>query len=282
MAEICTIGRLRHKNIVQLLGWCHEGKHLLLVYDYMPNGSLDRFIGRSFLDWETRFKILTGLASALLYLHEECGNPVVHRDVKPNNIMLDSEYNAQLGDFGLARLLQKDASVTTILAGTPGYLAPEVGFTGRATPESDVYSFGMVVLEVVCGRRSKEITEENSLVDCVWMLHGKNALLECVDSLLKGRIDQEQVKRTLVVGLACLHPDCMLRPSMRKVIQILLNPNEPLMLLPETRPSGIYVSLLSSSSATTTNFGSMAASSSLSDEKVGNATQLQYRKGICA
>lgn len=151
MKGICTIGRLRHRNLLQLQGWCHKREHLLLVYEYMPNGSLDRLIGVGFLDWKSRYKILTGLASALLYPHEECGNPVVHRDVKPNNVMLDSDYNAHLGDFGLARLLENDASVTTMLAGTPGCLAPEVGYTGKATPASDVYSFGMVALEKIKG-----------------------------------------------------------------------------------------------------------------------------------
>ncbi|XP_022731364.1 L-type lectin-domain containing receptor kinase IX.2-like [Durio zibethinus] len=257
-AEICTIGRLRHKNIVQLQGWCHEGEHLLLVYEYMPNGSLDRYIGKCSLDWETRFKILTGLASALLYLHEDSGNPVVHRDVKPNNIMLDEDFNAHLGDFGLARLLQNDASVTTMLAGTPGYLAPEVGFTGKSTPESDVYSFGMVVIEVVCGRRSKGIMDENSLVDCVWNSYGQNELLECVDRKLEGKFGEEQVKRTLIVGLACLHPDSTQRPKIRKVVQILLNSDEPLMDLPESRPSAVYVSV-SSTASTTTTFGSKSA-----------------------
>ncbi|XP_039018012.1 L-type lectin-domain containing receptor kinase IX.1-like [Hibiscus syriacus] len=113
----------------------------------MPNGSLDRYIGKCHLDWETRFKILTGLASALLYLHEDSGNPVVHRYIKPNNVMLDEEFNAHLSNVGLARLLQNDAAVTTMLAGTPGYLAPEVGFIGKSTPESDVYSFGMVAIK---------------------------------------------------------------------------------------------------------------------------------------
>lgn len=229
----------------------------------MENGSLDRFIGKEFIDWKIRYKILTGLASALLYLHEECDNPVVHRDVKPNNVMLDSDFNAHLGDFGLARLLQNDACATTMLAGTPGYLAPEVGFSGKATPESDVYSFGMVVLEVVCGRRSKGIFEENSLVDYVWSLYGRNALLECVDQLLERKFDEENVKRTLIVGLACLHPDCMLRPKIRKVVQIFLNPNEPLIDLPETRPNAVYVSV-SSTSASFTDFGSR--SSNTADE----------------
>lgn len=240
----------------------------------MANGSLDRFIGKGFLDWKTRYKILTGLASALLYLHEECDNPVVHRDVKPNNVMLDSGYNAQLGDFGLARLLQNDAfgCATTMLAGTPGYLAPEVGFSGKATPESDVYSFGMVVIEVVCGRRSRGILEENSLVDYAWSFHGKNALLECVDRQLQGKFDEEQVKRTLISGLACLHPDFTLRPKIRKVVQVFLNPNEPLMELPESRPSSVYVLVSSSSSsaATTTNFGSGSTDAFLKPPKLSH------------
>ncbi|XVF35588.1 hypothetical protein REPUB_Repub18cG0159000 [Reevesia pubescens] len=180
-------------------------------------------IGKRSLDWETRFKILTGLASALLYLHEDGGNPVVHRDVKPNNVMLDEDFNAHLGDFGLTRLLQNDASVTTMLAGTPGYLAPEVGFTGKPTPESDVYCF------------------------------------ECVDRRLEGKFDEDQVKRTLTVGLACLHPDSTQRPKIRKVVQIFLNSDEPLMDLPESRPSAVYVSVPSSAS-TSTNIGSKSAS----------------------
>lgn len=262
MAEICTIGRLRHKNLVQLQGWCHERDQLLLVYEYMPNGSLDKFIGKCFLNWKTRYQILNGLASVLVYLHEECGVPVVHRDVKPNNIMLDSDFNPHLGDFGLARLLQTDSYVTTMVAGTPGYLAPEVSFTGRATPESDVYSFGMVVLEIVCGRRSRGIMEENSLVDSVWNVYEKGDLLKCVDQKLEGNYCEEQVKRSLVVGLACLHPDFMLRPRMRKVVQILMNESEPLMKLPECRPSAICVSLYSSSNSTTC-FGSNVANGNI-------------------
>ncbi|KAL3745418.1 hypothetical protein ACJRO7_014511 [Eucalyptus globulus] len=158
------------------------------------------------LGWETQYKILTGLASTLLYLHEECGNPVVHQDVKPNNVMMDSKYNAYLGDFGLARLLQNDASVTTIL----------VAYTGKATLEPAMYSFGMVVLEVVCGRRSKGIMEENSL---------------CVDGKMGGQSEEEQVKGALIVGLAWLHLYSAFRPRIQKVVQ---NLNKPLMELPES------------------------------------------------
>ncbi|KAL7166288.1 hypothetical protein ACSBR2_037044 [Camellia fascicularis] len=235
LAEICTISHLRHKNLLQLQGWCDDHDQLLLVYEYMPNGSRDYFIGKdnTFLDWATRYKVLLGLASTLVYLHEECGNPVVHRDVKPNNVMLDSQYNAHIGDFGLARVLQNEASVTTRIAGTLGYLAPEVSFTSRATPESNVYNFGMAVLEVVCGKRSKGIMDENNLVDSVWTLYekGVDALLDCVDRLVEGKFDEEEVKRSLVVGLACLHPDFMLRPRMRKVVQVFM---EPPLNLPES------------------------------------------------
>ncbi|KAL2326624.1 hypothetical protein Fmac_025682 [Flemingia macrophylla] len=241
LAEICTIGRLRHKNLVKLQGWCSEGKNLLLVYDYMQNGSLDHFIGKGNLNWQTRHRILIGLASALLYLHEECGSPVVHRDVKPNNIMLDSNHNAHLGDFGLARLLKNECSVTTNLNGTLGYLAPELSFTGKATPESDVYSFGMVVLEVICGKRLNWIKQGNSFVDSVWSLHAQNVLVQCVDKRLEDKFDEEEAIRALMVGLACLHPDSMFRPRMRKVVNILQNPNEPLMELPGVRPNGVYV-----------------------------------------
>ncbi|KAL8501848.1 hypothetical protein ACS0TY_021095 [Phlomoides rotata] len=164
----------------------------------------------------------------------------------------DSNYTAHLGDFGLARLLQNNVFITTMVAGTIGYLAPEVSYTGRATPESDIYSFGMVVLEVICGRRSKGIMEEHSIVDSVWSLYEKGSLLSCVDRTLKGEYDNEQVKRSLVVGLACLNPDQMHRPKMRKVVQIFLNCDEPLMKLPPSRPTELCLSLPSSSPENTT------------------------------
>ncbi|KAG6740348.1 hypothetical protein POTOM_055795 [Populus tomentosa] len=188
----------------------------------------------------------------------QCGHPIVHRDVKPNNVMLDSDFNARLGDFGLARLLSSDSAVTTMLSGTPGYLAPEVAYTGKAAPESDVYSFGMVVIEVVTGQRSRGIFEQNSLLDYVWSSHGRKTLLEDVDRKLEGKYDEQQVKRTLLVGLACLHPDTKSRPTIRKVEQIFLNPDEPLMEVPESRPDAIFVPLSSSASTTrsATDFGS--------------------------
>ncbi|XP_059063466.1 probable L-type lectin-domain containing receptor kinase S.5 [Cryptomeria japonica] len=254
ISEITTIGRLRHRNLVQLHGWCHERDELLLVYDYMPNGSLNKFLfdrtGATPLNWARRHRILCGLASALLYLHEGWEQRVVHRDVKPSNVMLDGEFNARLGDFGLARFIENDDAtpdVTTRLAGTPGYMAPECSYTGKATAESDVFSFGIVLLEVATGRRvleRKSPLAEGNLVDWVWGLYSQDSVLECVDPKLDGSdYDAEEIRRVLILGLACSHPDPQLRPSMRRAIQVLMNPNEELPQLPSTRPMAIYVVL---------------------------------------
>ncbi|GLT47419.1 hypothetical protein SLA2020_211190 [Shorea laevis] len=185
-SEVKIISRLRHKNLVKLIGWCHE-KELLLAYEFMPNGSLDShlFKGRSLLQWNLRYKIVQGLASALLYLHEEGDFCVLHRDIKTSNIMLDVAFNAKLGDFGLARLADHEkGSRTTLLAGTMGYMAPECHRTGKASKESDIYSFGVVALEIACGRRSIEPRYEEdraSLVAWVWQAYGNRRLLDVVD-----------------------------------------------------------------------------------------------------
>lgn len=157
LSELTIINRLRHKHLVRLLGWCHKNGMLLLVYDYMPNGSLDNHLfheleNNVILEWSLRYKIISGVASALHYLHNEYDQTVVHRDLKASNIMLDSEFNARLGDFGLARALENEKTSYAELEGVPGtmgYIAPECLHTGKATRESDVYGFGAVVLEVV-------------------------------------------------------------------------------------------------------------------------------------
>jgi serine/threonine protein kinase len=262
VSEIITIGRLRHRNLVQLQGWCHERDELLLVYDYMPNGSLDKVIFRhpgdqnqTHLNWARRHRILCGLASALLYLHEESEweQRVVHRDIKPSNVMLDGEFNARLGDFGLARLIEHDETnpaVTTMLAGTPGYVAPECGYTGKVTAESDVFSFGVVLLEVASGRRvveRKPPLSEGNLVDWIWGLYGQGKIIEAADPTLAGDFEEEQMKRAVILGLACSHPDPRLRPSIRQALQVLINPSEQMMELPSSRPLAIYVVLPSNS-----------------------------------
>ncbi|CAM6106325.1 unnamed protein product [Calypogeia fissa] len=255
MAEVTIISQLRHRNLVQLLGWCDEDGELLLVYEYMPNGDLDDFIfGSSFqgqegvgqkgaeffpLAWEYRYKILCGVAAALVYLHEEWEQRIVHRDVKTSNVMLDSHFNARLGDFGLARLsAHSQVPRTTLVAGTIGYIAPEFNLTGRSTDKTDVYAFGVVVLEVSCARRP--CSSNYVLLDWVWELHKEEKLVEAIDPKLDPEGHEEDMARALQVGLLCCHPNPMARPSMRDVLNIFTR-KTPLPKLPRSKPLILYV-----------------------------------------
>nr|GEV75501.1 L-type lectin-domain containing receptor kinase VIII.1-like [Tanacetum cinerariifolium] len=248
LSELSIIGTLRHKNLLSLLGWCHEKGEIMLVYDLMPNGSLDKalFESRFTLLWSHRRKILMGVASALAYLHHECENQVIHRDVKASNIMLDEGFNAKLGDFGLARVINHNRSPDpTVAAGTMGYLAPEYLLTGRASEKTDVYSFGAVVLEVASGRRPIEREAigvgannrpRSSLVDWAWGLHRERRLLEAADPRLGGEFEEGEMMKVLLVGLLCSHPDANVRPTMRQVVQMLAGEAE-VPLVPRTKPS---------------------------------------------
>ncbi|CAM6129402.1 unnamed protein product [Calypogeia fissa] len=253
MAEVNIISQLRHRNLVQLLGWCDEDDELILVYEYMPNGDVDDLIFSNdlgtvdgekpspLLSWKHRYNIFCGVAAALIYLHEEWEQRVVHRDVKTSNVMLDSEFNARLGDFGLARLsAHSQAPRTTMVAGTIGYLAPEFSLTGRATDKTDVYAFGVVVLEVSCARRP--LTVNCILVDWVWELHKKEKLLEAIDpklEIMRNPDDEVEMKLALKVGLLCCHPDPGGRPSMRDVLNILTG-KTPLPKMPRSKPVAVF------------------------------------------
>ncbi|XP_059435422.1 L-type lectin-domain containing receptor kinase IX.1-like [Corylus avellana] len=245
ITEVKIISQLRHRNLVQLIGWCHDKGEFVLVYEFMPNGSLDShlFRKRSPLPWAMRYKISLGLASALLYLHEEWEKCVVHRDIKSSNIMLDSSFSVKLGDFGLARLMDHELGPqTTGLAGTLGYMAPEYISTGKASKESDVYSFGVVCLEIATGRRSGYPIEDNSdvgLVQWVWNLYGRGDLLLAVDGNLQNDFDEKQVECLMIVGLWCAHPDRNLRPSIRQAISV-LNSDATTPNLPTQMPVPIY------------------------------------------
>ncbi|KAK1310382.1 putative L-type lectin-domain containing receptor kinase S.7 [Acorus calamus] len=229
MAELSIIARLRHKNLVRLLGWCADHGELLLVYEYMPNGNLDQALHSApqVLDWRRRYNVVVGVASVMMYLHQECEQQVVHRDVKTSNVLLDAKFEPRLGDFGLARLTDHDKSpVSTLTAGTMGYLAPEYLQYGKATEKTDVFSFGVVCLEVATGRRpiDKEGPQSNAtvnLVDWVWGLRSKERLIEAIDPRLGGKFNAGEAMRLLLVGLSCASPDCGERPSMRRVLQIL-------------------------------------------------------------
>ncbi|XP_030465664.2 probable L-type lectin-domain containing receptor kinase S.5 [Syzygium oleosum] len=231
LAELTIINRLRHRHLVPLLGWCHQNGMLLLVYEYMPNGSLDRHIfcgpEAQTLGWTHRYKIVSGVASALHYLHDEYDQKVLHRDLKASNIMLDSNFNARLGDFGLARAIDNEKTSYAELEGVPGtvgYIAPECLHTGKATRESDVFGFGAVILEVVCGQRpwnKAGFSGFQFLVDWVWSLHRDGRILEAVDERLGEDYAVEEARRLLLLGLACSHPIAAERPKTPAIVQIL-------------------------------------------------------------
>lgn len=225
VSEISTIGRLRHRNLVQLQGWCRRGSDLLLVYDYMPNGSLDKLLfdePKCVLNWEQRFKIIKGVASGLLYLHEGYEQVVIHRDVKASNVLLDGEMNGRLGDFGLAKLYDHGSNPgTTRVVGTLGYLAPELPRTGRATTGSDVFAFGALLLEVACGRRpieSKSGPDDLVLVDHVWNKWKEGKILDVVDVKMEGYFDENEVLMVLKLGMMCSTHEQSTRPSMRQIV----------------------------------------------------------------
>ncbi|KAL2492536.1 L-type lectin-domain containing receptor kinase S.1 [Abeliophyllum distichum] len=233
MAEISSMGRLQHKNLVQMRGWCRKGNELMLVYDYMPNGSLNRWIfdkPKKLIDWEGRRRILADVAEGLNYLHHGWDQVVVHRDIKSSNVLLDSDMRGRLGDFGLAKLyMHGEVPNTTRVVGTFGYLAPEVATLASPTAASDVYSFGIVVLEVACGRRplqtAVEREEEEVLIDWVRQKYIEGRLLEAADERIKGQYEMEEMEAVLKLGLACCHPDPLRRPTMREVVAILIGDN---------------------------------------------------------
>ncbi|MCO5580563.1 hypothetical protein L7F22_034431 [Adiantum nelumboides] len=191
VSEVQIISQIRHRNLLQLKGWGYERGEALLVYEYMPNGSLDSYlferkgkINAEQLNGGRRLRILMGVAAAIEYLHEGLGECVIHRDVKAANVMLTENFEARLGDFGLARLITHNQVVTMTAVGTPGYVAPEVVYTGKATEKADVYSFGALALEVACGRRMLDGSlqpQEMRLMDWVWLLQQSGKLMEALD-----------------------------------------------------------------------------------------------------
>ncbi|XP_058099361.1 L-type lectin-domain containing receptor kinase SIT2-like [Magnolia sinica] len=247
ISEIVSLGRLRHRNLVQLLGYCRRKRELLLVYDFMPNGSLDKFLfdhPNSMLRWSQRFRIIKGVASALLYLHEEWEQVVLHRDIKASNVLLDNEMNGRLGDFGLARLYDHGTDPqTTHMVGTFGYLAPDLTRTGKATTSTDVFAFGAFMLEVACGRRSIDpqlSVDEIILVEWISKCWRKGTILAAADLKLGVDYEVEEMELVLKLGLLCSHPLTAARPSMRQVVKF-LDRDAP---LPDLSPDDLGAAIL--------------------------------------
>ncbi|KDP26472.1 hypothetical protein JCGZ_17630 [Jatropha curcas] len=225
LAEVSAIGKLNHKNLIEMWGYCAEKKHRLLVYKYMKHGSLSENLSSKALDWQKRFQIAIGTARALAYLHEECLEWVLHCDVKPENILLDSKYQPKVSDFGLSKLLNREDNNPSFsrMRGTRGYMAPEWVLKLPITSKVDVYSYGIVVLEMVTGK-SPTMEEKTGLA--TWVREKKNGgeswIEEILDPKLVGEYDRDEVEILVTLALQCVEEDKDSRPTMSKVVETLL------------------------------------------------------------
>ncbi|BAH90868.1 Os01g0113650 [Oryza sativa Japonica Group] len=231
MAEVQTIGSIHHINLVRLIGFCAEKSQRLLVYEHMPKGSLDRWLYHQqgspapALDWWTRYKIITQVAKGLSYLHEECMMRIAHLDVKPQNILLDDNFNAKLSDFGLCKLIDRDKSqVITRMRGTPGYLAPE-WLTSQITEKADVYSFGIVVMEMISGRKNLDTSRSEQSIHLITLLQEKvkgDQLADLIDKHSNDmQVHRQEIIEMMKLAMWCLQIDCKRRPQMSEVVKVL-------------------------------------------------------------
>ncbi|XP_038688359.1 putative receptor-like protein kinase At4g00960 isoform X2 [Tripterygium wilfordii] len=228
--EAKLLTKVQHRNVVNLLGYCAHGTEKLLVYEYVINESLDKILfksnRRAELDWKRRFDIINGVARGLLYLHEDSHNCIIHRDIKASNILLDERWVPKIADFGMARLFTEDQThVNTRVAGTKGYMAPEYVMQGQLSVKADVYSFGVLLLELISGQRNSTFNhnvDAHNLLDWAYKLFKEGRSLEIMDSTLaSSSVDTEQVAMCIHIGLLCTQGDPKLRLEMKRVVVML-------------------------------------------------------------
>ncbi|KAE8731575.1 putative serine/threonine-protein kinase [Hibiscus syriacus] len=232
VSEISTLTNLKHENLVTLKGCCVDGTKRFLVYNYMENNSLAQVLlgreqNRIKLGWEARQEISLGVARGLAYLHDEVRPHIVHRDIKASNILLNQNLVPKVSDFGLSRVLRNDVShISTHVAGTLGYLAPEYAFSGRLTRKTDVYSFGVLLLEIISGQTVVDFDLEHGehyLVQKAWELYRANRILHLVDPILGMNYPKEDAVRFIKVGLLCVQETARFRPEMSMALKMLTN-----------------------------------------------------------
>ncbi|KAL9996919.1 putative protein kinase RLK-Pelle-DLSV family [Helianthus debilis subsp. tardiflorus] len=228
--EVKLISNIHHRNLLRLLGWSVEGSYLFLVLEYMPNGSLDKFLWgtkRGTLNWDQRYEIIFGIARGLAHLHNEFHIKIIHRDIKSANILLSDDFKPKIADFGLARFQPEDQShVSTKFAGTLGYTAPEYALRGVLSEKVDTYSFGIVTLEIISGKRSTEVKsgsqDTDYLIEHAWKLYEKKAHVKVMDDTLNlNRHEQEHVMKIIEIALLCTQSPASSRPTMSEVVLML-------------------------------------------------------------
>ncbi|KAG6405538.1 hypothetical protein SASPL_133128 [Salvia splendens] len=293
--EAKLLSRVQHKNVVNLLGYSIHDAEKLLVYEYVANQSLDKFLfkpdKKELLGWNRRHDVIVGVAKGLLYLHEQAHCTIIHRDIKGSNILLDEKWAPKIADFGMARLFPEDQThVHTRVAGTNGYIAPEYLLHGNVSKKADVFSFGVVVLELISGQKNSSFTRDpdsESLLEWAYKLYRKQRSFEIMDPVLMSSADMEQMPTIIQIGLLCVQSDPQARPDMDRVVMLL---SRKLRHIEEPSRPGVPGSRFrryrtgTTSSATGNSYGSnsgsfgstnlLSASSSATSSSLAN-TQLQ-------
>lgn len=243
--EVEILGRVRHKNLLSLKGYCAEGQERLIIYDFMPNLSLlshlhGQYAPEAHLDWQKRMRIAIGSAEGIAYLHHYATPHIIHRDVKASNVLLDSKFEAQVADFGFAKLIPEGAThVTTRVKGTLGYLAPEYALWGKVSESCDVYSFGILLLELISNRKPIEKLgsgQKRTIVEWAAPLVFEGRLNELVDPRLKGKFDEAELRRVIHAATMCAQNNPESRPTMLEVVQLLKGESKMKMTFAENGP----------------------------------------------